>query len=145
MPWLPELIREHQSGVDFKLHPHRSSESREELARHHAWITPLAEKVWLWVEFMRLGQVYASARDYARQPSTLCPETKRWKNRLINGRLSGLRGVFCDRYPRERLLRALPHLLWHRDLESARTELRSQSATFSALVDDYMQLWSRFN
>ena len=145
MPWLPELITEHQAGVDFKLHPHRSTASREQLARHHAWITPLAEKVWLWVEFMRLGQVYASARDYARQPSTLCPETKPWKNRLINGRLSGLRGVLCDRYPRERLLRALPHLLWQRDLESARTELRSRSTTFAALVGDYMQLWNRFN
>lgn len=145
MPWLPELIREHQAGVDFKLHPSRSAETREELARQHAWITPLAEKVWLWVEFMRLGQVYSCASDYARQAATLCPETKPWKNRLINGRLSGLRGVLCDRYPRERLLRALPHLLWHRDLESARSELRSQSTTFAALVGDYRQLWNRFN
>ena len=145
MPWLPELITEHQAGVDFKLHPHRSAESREELARHHAWITPLAEKVWLWVEFMRLGQVYSSARDYARQTATLCPETKRWKNRLVNGRLSGIRGVFCDRYPRERLLRSLPHLLWQRDLAAARTELHSQGSTFADLVQDYRRLWNRFN
>ena len=63
--WLAEVRRHHAAGVEFKLHPKQISKSREEFQAEHETISRLANQVWLWLESRRLGQSFASARDYA--------------------------------------------------------------------------------
>jgi hypothetical protein len=143
---LADLIRHHTNGVEFKLHPTRSTESRETLAARHAELLELGEKLWLWLESKRLGTKFASPRDYAFAETNLCPETSSPRNRLVNFRAFGAGGLACARYPRERLFRALALLLWEKnDFEKVRSQLRTSAPDFAGLVSAYEQLWKRFN
>jgi hypothetical protein len=141
-----ELARHHAAGVEFKLHPTRSTESRDVLTARHAELSELGKKLWLWLESKRLGTNFPSPRDYAFSESNLCPETSALRNRLVNFRAFGGGGLFCTGYPRERLFRALALLLWcENDFEKIRAELRTDATDFSGLVNTYSQLWGRFN
>jgi len=149
---LAELVRHHAAGVEFKLHPTRSTESRETLFARHAELSELGKKLWLWLESKRLGINFSSPRDYALSGWDKCPETSALRNRLVNFRQFGLRGLRCDRYPRERLLHALALLLWCRDTQTEPTwrravqgALGNSADSFSAWVDAYSLLWSRYN
>jgi hypothetical protein len=143
---LPDFISHHASGVEFKLHPIRSVKSREALAASHAELSELGKKLWLWLEAKRLGAEFASPREYAFAEINFCPETSASRNRLVNLRAFGARGLACTRYPRERLFRALALLLWEPDeFEKVRRELRSSAGDFPGLVLAYEQLWKRFN
>ena len=143
---LAELIRHHASGVEFKLHPTRSTESRESLSAGHAELSELGKQLWLWLESKRLGTKFAAPRDYAFSELNLCPETSPLRNRLVNFRASGASGLACARYPRERLFRVLALLLWEKnEFEKVRSQLRTDGADFTGLVSAYENLWKRFN
>ena len=144
-------IREHHArGVEFKLHPRRTAASREELAREHAELVSLGQTLWLWLESKRLGLSFTTAGGYANTAANLCPETSRWRNRLVNARAFGLGGVSDARYPRERLFRALNLLLWETDgtvrhQSALQTLLRTSATDLAGLTAAYAGLWGRFN
>lgn len=151
-----ELLRHHASGVAFKLHPYRSSLSREALAAEHAEISRLAHSLWLWLEHRRLGERFPSASDYARSRIDKCPETSGIRNRLVNFRTFGFKMPMCSkgtRYPRERLLHSLPLLLWefpsnpaNPDLHSRlKWELMARAKDLPGWIAAYSRLWGRFN
>ncbi len=143
---LTELIRHHASGVEFKLHPTRSTESRETLAVLHAELSALGKQLWLWLESKRLGTNFTTPRDYAFAETNLCPETSSMRNRLVNLRAFGAGGFACARYPRERLFRALALLLWEQnEFKRVCSELRTSGVEFAGLVLAYEYLWRRFN
>lgn len=149
------LRRHHAAGVAFKLHPCRSMESREVLARRHAELTNLAWTVWRHLERRRLGREFDRPRAYATDGCHKCPETSRLRNRLVNAQAFGPLAalpVHGGRYPRERLFHALALLLWE---EAALTdaplrrvlqrEIHTRATDFAGLVAAYEALWHRFN
>jgi len=153
--WHESLCWHHAAGVEFKLHPQRSRDSREVLGQRHAALRQMAQEAWLWLENMRLGTAFTTARDYALSTIDKCPETRAWRNRLINfksfGPVAGLleSGV---RHPRQRLLHALGLLLWHPDqlgdgpvLAALQRDLNTSAGDFPGLVSAYERLWHRFN
>ncbi|MEI6074102.1 MAG: hypothetical protein WCS94_00925 [Verrucomicrobiota bacterium] len=143
---LAEFIRHHARGVEFKLRPTRSMETREALSARHAELSELGKKLWLWLESRRLGIKFALPSDYAVSRVNKCPETSGLRNRLVNFRASGASGLGCARYPRERLFHALVLMLWgDKDFEKIRAELRTRAEDFTGLIFAYEQLWRRFN
>lgn len=122
------IERHHAIGVEFKLHPQRSTLGREDLLSLHAEVSQLAEDVFLQVESTRLNQTFASASAYARSPASKCPEQPAWKNMLHRLRLGHLTSL--TRHPRESLLRGLALMLW---------------AGASVNLTRYTPLWHRFN
>lgn len=139
--WLDEIRRAHASGLEFKLHPWRSTASRTDLFEKHTAVVALALCVWLWQESRRLGTPFASAREYATSPRHKCPETGRLRNLLVNLKNGWLRGgpVFNPfRHPRERVLGALSLLLWG-------SPNRPPPSDFADLVAAYRELWQRVN
>jgi hypothetical protein len=150
VPWLAELTSHHAAGVEFKLHPKRSSEPRAALRDLHAEVTNFALKVWLWLESHRLAVTFDSAIQYSRSSINKCPEHKPLRNALVNGR----HGLFqkLHRYPRERLFHSLPVLLWERArlkdagiLPFIQKTLNTSASKFRDLVHAYQKLWRRFN
>lgn len=129
LPWWDEVQRHHEIGVEFKLRPYRSTESREELVREHQAICALARQVWLWFESHRLSTPFASVRDYVACEANKCPETRAFKNLLINMKEFGRPSL---RYPRERLFNSCPSLLW---------EHRPTSES----IGEYQSVWRRFS
>ena len=153
--WTPgdELIAHHDAGVRFKLHPHRSTATREQLATEHQSLVDLGRRLWLRLESRRLGTSFATPDDYAESTIHKCPETGSFRNRLINLRSFGiataLRGSGA-RHPRERLLHSLPRLLWSSgerpgNLSRVQHALRTPHTEFAGLVAAYGALWGRFN
>lgn len=131
-----EIRAHHEVGVEFKLHPSRSTESREELTALHATVASAARAVFLQLEERRLGCRYDSAASYAACPKNKCPEQPRWKNFLHNLRCPQTPpGVShrLERHPREALLRSLALLLW------------DCHPITPARVRAYEALWQRFN
>lgn len=152
LAWAEPLPSHHAIGVEFKLHPTRSSESRETLASQHAALSDLGKRLWLWLESKRLGTELSSPRSYAFSPTNKCPEISTLRNRLVNIRAFGASGMACGRYPRERLFHAMALMLWEPEvtadaalLTKAQTELRTHALDFTGLVSAYLNLWSRFN
>ncbi|HOW63666.1 MAG TPA: hypothetical protein P5186_00130 [Candidatus Paceibacterota bacterium] len=152
LAWAAPLKGHHATGVEFKLNPIRSTESRETLASRHAEVSALGRKLWLWLESKRLGRPFASATDYAFSRIDKCPETSAVRNRFVNLRAFGSPGLVSTRYPRERLFHALALLLWENQpwkeaalLRRIQEELRTGEPEFSGLVWVYQQLWNRFN
>lgn len=151
---LSELCRHHDTGVEFKLHPVRSTASREALATAHQALVKLAGEVLLWLESRRLGTAFASLRDYAFRRVNKCPETAAWKNWLITTRALGARqGLQPEslRYPRGRLLTSLALLLGvssdaldDRALSLLQRQLCTRSSDFAGLVVAHENLWRRF-
>lgn len=149
-----ELSRHHDAGVEFKLHPARSTASREALAREHQALVRLAGELLLWLESRRLGTPFAGLRDYAFSRVNKCPETAAWKNWLITTRALGAREGFRRqslRYPRERLFTSLALLLGEvdgtldgRDLRLLQRQLCTRSSDFTDLVAAHENLWRRF-
>lgn len=147
---LSALQAHHAAGVEFKLHPIRTEASREALAQRHAELVALGQSLWLWLESRRLNQIFSSSVAYATSPANLCPETPGWRNRLVNFRVSGARGLLETRYPRERLFRALALLLWDPQALAGRRDALQKLLTTSAtnlpeFVTAYAHWWNRFN
>jgi hypothetical protein len=151
LPWRAELIEHHRRGVEFKLHPFRSEESRELLARDLNTITSFACDVWLWTESHRLHHSFISPRHYATNSLHKWPNKNPTRNLLLNSKVFARPVVHkALRHPRERILESLALLLWEavalsdsslRDLlqKNLRAPLRDRAAA----VCRYRQLWSR--
>lgn len=148
-----ELIAHHDAGVRFKLHPRRSTATREQLASEHHSLVALGQRLWLRLESRRLETSFATPEDYAGSPIHKCPETASFRNRLINLRSFGIATALRHggaRHPRERLLHSLPRLLWSSKdnsltLTRVQRDLRAPGADFAGLVAAYGALWGRFN
>lgn len=155
IPWLQAVAAHHARGVDFKLHPQRSTATAEELAALHGEITELMRVVFLTIEARRLNTPFASAREYATSPVAKCPESRGRRTALVNLKVLGPRtclGPEAFRHPRERILNALTLLLWEPTtlatpalLHQLQRELRTDARTFSGLVGVYREIWSRVN
>lgn len=150
--WAEVLKALHAEGVDFKLYPKRSSESRETLVEAHRLLTDVGKKLWLWLESRRLGTEMRSPRDHVFSPADKCPETAPWRNRLLNFRTFGPPGLVSARYPRQRLFHALALLLWEPEVFSdaellgkTQSELQTNATDLPGLVSAYLDLWTRFN
>ena len=145
-----KILSQHETGVDFKLHPRRSTESRESLAARHEELSALGKTLWLWLESKRLETTFSSAREYAATPLNLCPETAGLRNRLVNARAFGAGALTDPRYPRERLFRALTLILWEPaaftdSLGPVQSALRTTAADRAGVTAAYAGLWGRFN
>ncbi len=151
--WMDPVRRHHAAGVDFKLHPVRSCDSREDLRQRHQEMTRLAELIWLWLENRRLRASFASVGDYALSEANKCPEASPLRNRLVTAKAFGMTAALSPlggRYPRERLLESLALLLWGGALDdTARQRLRrnldADPNNFAGWVEAYDGLWRRFN
>lgn len=126
------LCRHHTAGVAFKLHPRRSTLTRDELRAQHAELTSLAEKVFLQIEGRRLRRAFVSAAEYAAGGVNKCPEQPLWKNFLTHLRTRGIPQQ-KTRYPREHLLHELALMLW------------GGKTITSEAMSAYTALWNRFN
>ncbi len=155
-PWMAQVRQEHERGVRFKLHPHVTTDSQNDLRTQWDEVADLARRVWLWLESRRLGDSFESVRAYAEHPADKCPGTPRWRNWLVNvrhrepGAWTGGREAL--RYPRERLLRALPLLLWEAEVVSKESalvkqlqrELATSATEWVDLVHAYTRVWERY-
>lgn len=155
MPWLRDVCRHHAAGVDFKLHPERSTASRETLREQHAPLADLARAVFLWIEERRLEASFESPCDYALSGRNKCPELPAVRNVIINANALGVRPLLdarAGRHPRERIFNSLALLLWEREAVSStvfrtqlQRELQTRAATFPELMQAYRALWARVN
>ena len=154
-PWIESVRRHHAIGVEFKLHPQRSTASREELLAEHSSVTALAEKIWLWLEARRLKTIISSPRGYAELSLSKCGETSPFRNVLVNLKALGLRPLLearATRHPRERILSVLPLLLWEPAtltapelLRFVQRELQTHAMKFPEIMHAYRRLWTRVN
>jgi hypothetical protein len=149
---LEQVLACHKEGVEFKLHPYKSEASQDELRVPHADIQNLAEQIWLWLESIRLKQRFANVREYSSATDSLCPETSPMKNVLINLKTFGpgsLASGQATHYPRERLLRSLPFLLWARNstdvLPDIQRHLLTTATSFPDVVRAYRKIWNHYN
>lgn len=113
--WAWTVLGHHIQGMEFQLHPMFVAESQGVLAVRCQQVSELAGKVWLWLEKLRLNHDFASVRDYAYDESSKCPKESQWHNLVFNARAFGSAGVSSKwrlRHPLERLMRAMPLLLW---------------------------------
>jgi hypothetical protein len=155
MPWVDAVRQHHAAGVHFKLHPERSTATREQLSAAHAPVKELARQVWLWIEQQRMCTRFESPRDYAASDLNKCRETGRRRNVLVNLRALGLRALLegrSTRHPRERIFNALALLLWEPAaltapelLHRLQRELQTEAVSFPGLLDAYRELWAKVN
>ena len=151
LPWRSALLEHHGRGVDFKLHPFKSEETRDELAGEFNDVIAFAGDLWLWLESKRLHHSFISARHYATNTMPKWPESKRTRNVLHNLKLFRrpmLWGAF--RHPRERVLESLAVLLWEPVAltdSALRTllelNLRAKMPDRATAVRRYATVWSR--
>ncbi len=155
LPWMEDVRRHHEIGVEFKLHPHRSRASMELLCDNQRALTHLGSKIWLWLESQRLGTTFTSAREYALSQFDKCPETNPLRNILVNAKTFGPAIVWerkAMRYPRQRLLHSLALLLWEPTsltnpvlCQRLQMELNANAVTYPDFVRAYETLWRKFN
>lgn len=151
-PRFERILRHHTAGAEFKLHPRRCDQTREELEHELRETSALAESLWLWLERKRLRVPFGAPRDYSLSRASKCPERRSLLNPVLNVRALGWRSVFERsgwRYPRERLLNAMPLLLWDeaeepRVREQVRQVLGAPASDWDGLVAAYRQLWSSY-
>jgi rhamnosyltransferase len=153
-PRMSEVVEHHAAGVDFKLHPRRISKSAAEFRAEHKSVAELAQRVWLWLEGRRLHRSFASAHEYALSPIRKIWGAPLWRNVLLNAKAFGPAGL-CDvsalRYPRERLMNALPLLLWEEPLSNGKAkrrlqkELRTGASDWQGFVAAYKAVWPKFS
>ena len=146
------LVPLHAEGVDFKLHPMRSTKSAETLRAELQSLKSISRQLWLALESRRLNHSFSNISEYSFDASDKCPETDSRRNRLINARRFGTREMLNSRYPRERLLNSLPLLLWETDalaqpekLSFIQKQLRTDETEFSHFVRAYESIWKVFN
>jgi hypothetical protein len=155
LPWLAEVQRHHVEGVHFKLHPQRHLGNSEQLQAAHAELSGLSLRLWLWLESRRLNHTFISARDYGLSGLDKCPETRPWRNYLVNVWQFGTEMMWSGkalRHPRERLMRALALLLWEpatvhepQLLHRVQRDVQTYATSFTGLVTAYQKMWRRFN
>ncbi|HSU57292.1 MAG TPA: glycosyltransferase [Candidatus Dormibacteraeota bacterium] len=150
-----EPIRElHAKGVEFKLHPQRSSTSLAALGDEHRQVSTIAAQLWLWLEGKRLNQAFPDMQTYALNRLKKCPEVASWRNMLLSARVFGLKGLLnpsAGRYPRERLFNSLPLLLWNGEVsrepevqDHLRTQLVTEANDWEGFLAAYKQVWPKY-
>lgn len=151
-PSFTSVLPLHEQGLEFKLHPVQTSRAQGELAHELSFLREIGRELWLYLESKRLGRRYKSVEEYCVGSGSRCPESSPSKNRLINLRTFGASGLLCSSYPRERLLRSLPLLLWTEKAVSGpeyrthiQRQLRTTAASFAELVQSYEGLWRIYN
>jgi rhamnosyltransferase len=154
MPWLPEVKRHHAAGVQFKLHPQKMSMSLDAFQAEHDAVSNLARRVWLWLEGRRLHCTFSSVQEYAFSSVAKCAGSPAWRNILLHAKTLGIASV-CEgtavRYPRERLLNALPLLLWDEPLSDfevklyLQKQLRTRASDWQGFVAAYKAVWPKFS
>ncbi len=149
VPHATALERHHAHGVEFKLHPHRVEKEAEAFGDELAGTSELARELWLWLESRRLGSAFHTVQQYAFSTKPKCSEVPVWRSAFVSARLFGAR-VFAEmaafRYPRERLLNALPLLLWDdvHDPEvrqHLQKQLRTEGSDWQSFVAAYKRIW----
>jgi hypothetical protein len=151
IPWRSELIEHHRRGVEFKLHPFRSDESRERLASDLNAITGFACDVWLWLESKRLRHSFISPRHYATSSSGKWPDSTAFRSGLLNFKVFARPVIYkAMRHPRERILESLALLLWEPVAlsdsclrELLQKNLRASFSDRATAVSRYRELWSK--
>ena len=151
LPWRNALFEHHGHGVDFKLHPFKSEESREQLASELNSVIAFAGDLWSWLESKRLHHSFISARHYATNTIPKWPESKRARNMLHNVKLFHRPMVWgALRHPRERVLESMAVLLWEPVAltdSALRTllerNLRAKIPDRATAVRRYAEVWSR--
>ena len=147
-----EVLHHHAQGIEFKLHPKRMVKSAEQFEKELRELIALGLRVWLWVENKRLKSNFATIEEYALSPRAKCTGDSRWKNVLLNLRTFGASATLdpCSpRYPRERLLNALPFLLATQGplnqpttVRHLQRQLRTEAQDWAGMVKAYKQVWS---
>lgn len=107
------ILLHHADGVAFKLHPFRSTHSKAHLTELHRRLSQEILSVFLEIESRRLN-VRLTAPEAYLLSSPKCPESPKIRNRFINLRDKGIKGLSDTRHPRERLLNRLCDSLWCR-------------------------------
>lgn len=148
--WLDAVRAEHAQGLAFKLHPEATADVDALHLSYHR-VSDLLSAVFLWLESRRLGVNFHSPLQYAIHAAEKCPESRPLRNFLVNIRRFGPLAAIearALRYPRERLLRALPVLLWEPTLLEVRpvlvrveSELRTEDTDETGLLAAYTRLW----
>lgn len=154
IPGLAAIRTEHGRGVDFKLHPRVPNRPAAELREDFRQVSQLACRLWLWLESRRLGAAFRTPGGYALHAPSKCPDTSPLRNWLVTARHLGpreLASLRAFRYPRERLLRALPVLLWQPALlgnsrvrARLQRDLRTTATTEAGFAGAYTRLWEVF-
>jgi hypothetical protein len=150
LPWRSDLIEHQARGLEFKLHPFKSEEAREQLASELNQVIAFAGELWLWLESKRLRHSFISARHYATNTLSKWPKSKRTRNVLHNLKLFRRPVLFgAFRHPRERILESLALLLWEPLSLTDSTlrallgrNLRATLTDRAAAVRRYAQVWS---
>lgn len=155
LPWLADVQRHHAIGAEFKLHPQRSTPNDTTLADKHREVSLIARQVWLWLENRRLNSRFTTLSEYAFSSVNKCMETSGAKNFLLNlatFRGQAFSGAGLCRYPRERVLSALPLLLWPEDASQngeihrhLRRQLATKANNWNDFVAAYTRIWQRFS
>jgi hypothetical protein len=153
-PHFSEIQKLHAEGMGFKLCPYRSSGAGDQFEFAYRELSRLCSELWLWLESIRLQEPFFTARDYALYPTNKCPESSAWRNCLLNFRTFGLKAIsdaLAWRYPRERLLNALPLLLWelNTSVEPAlqrviQKQLHTAASDWAGWVAAYKNLWPSY-
>jgi hypothetical protein len=148
--WLDAVRAEHAQGMAFKLRPEVTGDVDALHLSYHR-VSDLLCAVFLWLESRRLGVNFHSPLQYAIHSAGKCPESRPLRNLLVNVRRFGPLAAIearALRYPRERLLRALPVLLWEPTLLAVRpvmvrveSELRTEESDEAGLLAAYTRLW----
>lgn len=146
------VLRFHEEGIDFKLHPVKNTSTRSDLGPRLQNLKECAAQLWLALESHRLGKKFSDLISYSFDRTSKCPETKPLRNCLINARQFGVPAALDTTYPRERLLASIPILLWHPDtisnpetLSFLQTQLRTSARTYGDLVSSYKVFWNTYN
>jgi len=153
--WLDAITQRHAAGVEFKLHPERSTATRETLRVYHSEVTTLAQQVWLWLESRRMRVPFWETRNYVESPLNKWPEAGPVRSMLMNLKTRGpaaCRGRPAIEHPRGTALALLTLLLWEptaltsaTSLTRLQRELRTRANDFSGLVAAYTRLWAKVN
>jgi hypothetical protein len=154
LPWLETVRQHHAAGVEFKLHPRKILNSREQFLPEHAEISRLALEIWLWLESRRLQQPFSSVHDYGFSALKKCFGSSALRNLLLNLKTAGIQGISgkeAFRYPRERLLNSLPLLLWDEPMNDLKVrrhlqnQLRTTASDWQGFVAAYKRIWPSFS
>ncbi len=151
-PFFQRVLQHHSAGVRFKLHPCRKQNDLEQFRHEHQELTSLALQEWLWIENKRLNGSFCDVRQYSFSCADKCGINGFWRNLALNLRTLGV-GAGLDRtsarYPRQRLLNALPLLLSNGPaLGEADTrrylqrQLHTRAEDWPGLVAAYKRLWN---
>jgi hypothetical protein len=153
-PNFSQVKKHHNAGVAFKLHPRRSFAPAEEFEGLHRELSRLSSDLWLWIESIRLQERFFTPRDYSLYHSSKCPESRPWRNYLLNLKTFGLKALndaFAWRYPRERLFNALPLLLWEAEASVEPTvrqllqkQLHTAASDWAGWVAAYKNIWPNY-